>query len=480
MFDGDTDAEVLDAITAAARAESTAIAARLAAIGELDRRREIELAETIFLTTDPFDAVAAELSAALRISRGRAGTQIRHARALRDRFPQVAALLAAGHIDYRMVITLLSRTTTVDDAVCTQLDTALARHAKQWTRLSERKLIDRIDAWVARLDPHGHRVPPVIDDGRDITIEPSSAGMATIWAHTHATDAAALDQQLTALANTVCEHDPRTHAQRRADAIGPLARRQTHLDCHCGRADCPATERHTAATAAIIHILADQSTLDTTSNGPGYLPGYGILPADTVRDLTSSRAAPAAVKPVTVPGPDTTPENGYRPPAAVKEFLRWRDLTCRWPGCDAPADTCDVDHTVPYPTGPTHPSNLKNYCRAHHLVKTFATGWSDRQLPDGTIEITAPTGHTYTTTPHGADLFPSLGQSTGHLNLPKPPAPDPNRTLKAPRRRHTREHDRQHRINQERQLRAELNNDLDIEHQYQQWLTENYGPAPPF
>ena len=43
--------------------------------------------------------------------------------------------------------------------------------------------------------------------------------------------------------------------------------------------------------------------------------------------------------------------------------IRCRDLTCRFPGCEAPAQVCDIDHTIPYPVGPTHPSNLKLLCR---------------------------------------------------------------------------------------------------------------------
>ncbi|QRY53395.1 hypothetical protein JVX95_08780 [Mycolicibacterium septicum] len=114
------------------------------------------------------------------------------------------------------------------------------------------------------------------------------------------------------------------------------------------------------------------------------------------------------------------------------------------------------------------------------MVKTFCSGWSDRQLPDGTVEITAPTGHTYTTEPHGAGLFPTLGQPTGELNLPEPPAASPDRAAMMPRRRQTREQDRQHRIGEERRMRAELNNDLEVERQYQAWLAEEYGPPPPF
>ena len=82
MFDH-ADAELIDGMTAAWRAESAGIATRLDYIGRLDARRTVELAETVFWRVDPFEEVAAEVSAALRISRARAGTQIRHARALR-------------------------------------------------------------------------------------------------------------------------------------------------------------------------------------------------------------------------------------------------------------------------------------------------------------------------------------------------------------------------------------------------------------
>ncbi|MCV7002120.1 13E12 repeat family protein, partial [Mycolicibacterium alvei] len=70
-------------------------------------------------------------------------------------------------------------------------------------------------------------------------------------------------------------------------------------------------------------------------DAPGYLPGHGILPAESVRNL----AANATLKPVVVPAPTTdsdATEPGYRPSVALSEFIRWRDLTCRFPGCDAP------------------------------------------------------------------------------------------------------------------------------------------------
>jgi hypothetical protein len=191
-----------------------------------------------------------------------------------------------------------------------------------------------------------------------------------------------------------------------------------------------------------------------------------------VREVAKS----ATLKPLTVPTGGAA-DPGYRPSAKTREFLQWRDLTCRWPGCDKPVYKCDVDHTVPYPLGPTHPSNTKHYCRIHHLVKTFC-GWSDRQLPDGTLVLTSPTGHTFTTEAHGAALFPALGQSTGELDLPPhTPEPDPDRLAKMPRRKQTREQDRRDRINAERRQRTELI--AEEERQHQAWLAATYKP-PPF
>jgi len=44
-------------------------------------------------------------------------------------------------------------------------------------------------------------------------------------------------------------------------------------------------------------------------------------------------------------------------------FVRCRDLTCRWPGCDTPAPNCDLDHTIPYSRGgPTHAAKVSGLC----------------------------------------------------------------------------------------------------------------------
>jgi hypothetical protein len=190
---------------------------------------------------------------------------------------------------------------------------------------------------------------------------------------------------------------------------------------------------------------------------PAFAIGGGILPAP----LLAATLARATVREVRHPGIDAPPEPRYTPSRELADFVRCRDLTCRWPGCDKPAYQCDIDHTVPYPVGPTHASNLKCYCRFHHLLKTFwcgAGGWRERQLPDGTLTLTSPTGHTYTTHPGSKLLFPTLCAPTGELWTPgQEPYVEPSgdRGVMMPKRRHTRAHNRRRSIAAERRLNDE-------------------------
>ena len=97
---------------------------------------------------------------------------------------------------------------------------------------------------------------------------------------------------------------------------------------------------------------------------PAFVIGAGVMPAA----LWAATLERATVREIRHPG-DAPPEPRYTPSRAVADFVRCRDLTCRFPGCDRPADVCDLDHTVPYPVGPTHASNLKCLCRFHRVHK---------------------------------------------------------------------------------------------------------------
>ncbi|MEU0496783.1 DUF222 domain-containing protein [Mycobacterium sp. NPDC006124] len=184
---------------------------------------------------------------------------------------------------------------------------------------------------------------------------------------------------------------------------------------------------------------------------PAALMGGQFLPGAVARRATIG----ATITPIVHPG-QAPPENRYRPSKKLADFVRCRDMTCRFPGCRMPATQTDIDHTIPWPHGPTTASNLKCLCRRHHLLKTFwggENGWREGQLDDGTIIWTAPDGQEFITTPGSRLLFPELSKPTATVTTTGRPVAHTT-GLTMPRRRITRAHERADRIRRERELNA--------------------------
>jgi Domain of unknown function (DUF222) len=440
-------AAMVEQICAASRLENRAAAAQLTAIGGLFGYRLSRCSDTEDWAVDTMDAVSAEVAAALRISQGLAASRLRYARAMRERLPGVGAVFAAGEIDYPTFQTIVFRTDLIaDPAVLARVDAELAANVARWPSMTRARLSGKVDTIVVNADRDAVRRRTERRVGREVDIGEPSDGLCELSGSLLHPDAQALDTRLTSLAATVCPHDPRTRDQRRADALGALAAGADRLGCRCARSDCAAGARR-ASSPVVIHVIAEQASL--AGSGPGFqVSADGLIAPELIAEL----AGTAKLVPLTHPG-TSAPEPGYTPSKALADFVRCRDLTCRWPGCDRPARDCDLDHTIPHSQGgPTHAANLKCYCRTHHLVKTF-WGWRERQLADGTLILASPTGHTYVTTPGSALLFPTLCAPVG--GMPAPEAGPPadycgERTAMMPKRRHTRAQDRAHRVATER------------------------------
>ncbi len=438
-------AALLDRIGASWREQNRGAAAALAAIGELFAYRLTRCSDTEDWAVDTEAAVSAEVAAALRMSQALAASQLRYARAMRERLPKLAAVFRAGDIDQRTFATIVYRTDLITDRdVLAAVDGQLAITVVRWPSMTRGRLAGQIDKIVAKADADAVRRRAERRTERAVWFGDLGDGLSEIHGSLLTPEARALDTALTELARTVCEHDPRSPEQRRADALGALAARVDRLGCRCGRDDCTAGKRP-AATTVVIHVIAEQVE---TSVPASEVCADGLVSPELIAEL----AAGAKLVPLVHPF-DAAPEPGYTPSRKLADFVRCRDLTCRWPGCDHPAFDCDIDHTIPFAEGgPTHASNLKCYCRTHHLVKTF-WGWHDQQLPDGTVILSSPAGMTYVTTPGSALLFPSLCRPTGDL-----PAPDVSRTVDhcgqrtamMPTRRRTRAQDRTQRVSAER------------------------------
>ena len=143
------------------------------------------------------------------------------------------------------------------------------------------------------------------------------------------------------------------------------------------------------------------------ADGVADLHGYGPISASSAREVAARvrsgrwpvvRVVRGFDDDAARSAADWTAEPGYRPSAELARLVRGRDRCCRFPGCSAPATGADLDHTRPWPDGPTHPSNLAVLCRRHHQVKQ-TPGYRLEQIGDGELRWTMPTGQVHITSP---------------------------------------------------------------------------------
>ena len=339
-------AALLDRVREAGRTEARAAAARLVAVGELLVLRCRDSGERQDWATDTWEAVAAQVAAALQCSVAMGSSYLRYAMAMRDRLPEVGKVFQAGDIDYRAFQTIVFRTDLITDAeVLAAVDARLAVLVSRRPTITRGGLAAAVDRVVAQVDADAVRRAAKAANDRYVDVVADGAGIAWVEGKVFATAGNALDRRLDELAATVCDADPRTRKQRRADALGALVVGADRLVCGCGSADC-AAKGPAPKSNVVIHVIAEQATVQGTGSTPGVVSGLeGLIPAELIAEL----AASARLVPLSRPA--QAPEAGYTPSATLAEFVRCRDLTCRAPGCDRPATDCDIDHTIPFAAG---------------------------------------------------------------------------------------------------------------------------------
>lgn len=410
-------AQLAEQISAAHRMESVVIARRLAAIAALLDHYG-GTCPSMFgqdpATVTGYEQTCAEVAALMNLAPAAASQQVQYAEALDTRLPKVGELFARGELDWRTVQIVIFRTDLVDVELVDSLDAQLAARAGSWQGWSRRRIIDAVDAAVLAVDAEAARQRrKESDNDRYIRVGPDRDGMAAIDGKLAAAQATAFDARLTQLAKQVCADDPRSLDQRRADALAALTEGRA-LACGCGRADCPNRAGDAPSGAGprvLLNVIATEDTVTGDSDQPGYLDGFGVIDAEQVRQLATS--AEQRLLDATA---DAAAALRYRPSPALARAIRCRDLTCRFPGCHRRAVFCDLDHTVPFNQadpaagGRTVASNIKCLCRFHHRLKTFG-GWSDRQLADGTVVWTSPTGQEFRTSPGSVEVIPELADA---------------------------------------------------------------------
>ncbi|GGU28278.1 HNH endonuclease signature motif containing protein [Lentzea flava] len=320
----------------------------------------------------------AEIAAAMHWTSAWTSHQIAMALDLASKLPRTLDALEKGEIDLYKARVLHDSTLPLAADLAAQVEERVLAKAEGRTGAQVRRLASRV---VMRVDPDGHRDRAEVRKAQRCTgIDPQADQMARLWAYLPLERAAACYDRVDTIARGVyTAEDPRTLDQVRADVVADLLL---------------ATPDKTSAVKVELYVTVSAATLMGLSEQPGELAGYGPITADLARELAADATwRRLLTDPVTGEALEFGTST-YRPPAKLRRFVWVRDRTCRFPGCMRPAHKSELDHTVPFPQGPTSEANLGAFCGYHHKVK-HRTAWEVGQPTPGRFQFRSPAGKTY-------------------------------------------------------------------------------------
>ena len=207
--------------------------------------------------------------------------------------------------------------------------------------------------------------------------------------------------------------DPRSPAQRRADALGEICRQW--LD-HGGRPSVGGERPHVSVTVDVDALRAWAGGMSPGGSpapagaGPSEAHASPTPPPAERRPAISAEldhagpvhpelarriACDASIRRVVMSGRSEPLDVGRRTPvvpAGMRRAVILRDRHCRFPGCDRPQTWCDAHHVIHWADGgPTALSNLVLLCRRHHRMLHEPRGFR-LHLEDGRAVFRRPDG----------------------------------------------------------------------------------------
>jgi Domain of unknown function (DUF222) len=425
-----SDAELIDAMTGWEKLAAWALARQARVIAEFARRRpgdDPTLVTGRDLIPTPGGYAADEVGMALRLTRKNATRRLARSAQLVAWLPETLTLWEAGRLDERKVNMICEATDHLGRDLARAVQHRVLTRAPQHTSSQLKAALNRA---IQAADPEGaaHR-HTAARSGRRVTVNDEDDGMASLWALLTAPDARSAYEWLTRLARGIGADDPRGMDARRADLLVALLTGQLT----CAGSDDPDSTEGTGSDSAdsgvaeprgtadadtgtageattvpprpitpgkpLVHVVMPFTTLIGADDQPCELVGHGPIPADLAREI----AADAELKRLIYdPLSGALLDHGrttYRPPAALADYVRARDVHCRSPICRRRALDAELDHVVPYPEGPTSADNLVDSCVHDHHLK-HSPGWHVTFHQDGRLEWITPTGHRYFSHPY--------------------------------------------------------------------------------
>ena len=319
------------------------------------------------------ESAAAEIGAALRLTRRAADSDLALAVALKERLPEVWEALAAGRIDLRRARVIVHGTSHLSVEAARDV---VARVIEAAARLTTGQLNALIRKVCVQADPDDatSRYREAVEERR-IVVEPSVDGTAHLLGMDLPPDRVeAAMRRIADLAQGLKTGDEtRSLDQIRADVFLDLLDGKHHA--RNGR-------------RGVVDIQVDLTTLVRLSEDPGELAGYGLVPllagdrssaarSRGVRELPTYSSLQRRRFVSILPranrlGPDDSPAAGVRAPPS--------------PGLR--------------PCGPPQAGGQEApLCRHHHNIRHHAH-WTHQPLPNGYHQWTSRLGHTYTTSGH--------------------------------------------------------------------------------
>ncbi|MBD1539007.1 DUF222 domain-containing protein, partial [Arthrobacter sp. S13_S34] len=256
---------------------------------------------------------------------------------------------------------------------------------------------------------------------RRVEYRPDQDGMAWLSACLPAHQAMAGWNRLNALARAAQGPDEsRTLTQIRADQFA---------EAILTNGTNPA---HSSPVRAQVLVTVPVVTLMGQTDEPAMLDGFGPIPPSMARDLIANGGD--SFHRVLVDPRDGAPleigRTSYRVTKAMRNWLRMRDGTCPFPGCNNNSLDNEADHLLAWHHGgKTGISNLGQPCPKHHKLR-HTTGWkptpATKNQPPG---WTSPTGRHYKS--EHQDWEPPRRPETVMSAMPARPKPE-----EQPRERH--------------------------------------------
>jgi hypothetical protein len=454
-----SDAQLIDAMVGCERTAAWAEARQARLMAEFAKRRPSDDATPAgsdrLSVTSPF--APDEVGLALRLSRGSANARIAQSLELVHRLPETLQAWESGRLDERRVTAICDAVRHLSPEKAHAVQQRVLARASEQTPAQLRAALNRA---VLSVDPDGaakrHRSAR---RDRRVAVGDERDGMASLWALLSAPDARSAYQWLSRLARGIGTDDPRGMNARRADLlVDLLTGKLTYAATTPGtsHSDEPTRHRHpvdqtraadgvdtssgSVATGdagngdgadsvpprpvspgkPLVQVIMPLSTLMGAEDQPCELVGHGAIPAGLAREIATDAVLKRLVYD---PLSGALLDHGrttYRPPAALADFVRARDVYCRSPICRRRAIDAELDHVVPYPKGPTSADNMAGYCVHDHHMK-HAPGWQVRAHDDGGIEWITPTGHSYLS--HRYDYRPDQPAPLPPPTTGEPPLP---------------------------------------------------------